>query len=149
MLLCTRCGLRRGMLLLNVRLAHGLLLPRDLRLVLSRTPGMNRRLVAGVFARRPRRAIFSGYRCTLLLHGFSRTHSLRRTRFFARSIRLNVPGRRTLRSDRTGLRPVHQPIAFGDGAADAPLFSGRTNAAGTVVRTIGSPAPATRPPLPA
>ena len=81
MLLRTRCGFRRGMLLLSVRLAHGLLLPWRLRrvhgllwlwrlrrvhrlllawrlrLVLNRTLGMTRGLV--IFCRRPWRSIFS------------------------------------------------------------------------------------------
>ena len=82
MLLRTRCGFRRSMLLLSVRLVHGLLLPWRLRrvhglllpwrlrlvhglllpwrlrLVLNRTLGMSRGLV--VFYSRPRRSIFSG-----------------------------------------------------------------------------------------
>ena len=69
MLLRTRCGFRRGMLLLSVRLAHGLLwlwrlrrvhrllLAWRLRLVLTRTLGMTRGLV--IFCRRPWRSIFS------------------------------------------------------------------------------------------
>jgi hypothetical protein len=58
MLLCTRCGFRRGVLLLSVRRVHDLLLPGRLRFVLNRTLGMDRGLV--VCPRRTRRAVFSG-----------------------------------------------------------------------------------------
>jgi len=57
MLLCTRRGFWRGMLLLSVRCVHGLLLPGRLRLVLNWTLGMDRGLV--VFSRRPWCSIFS------------------------------------------------------------------------------------------
>ena len=48
----------------------------------------------------------------MLLHGFGSMRSLRRARFLAWRIRLNVPGWRALHLNRPRLRSVHQTIAL-------------------------------------